>query len=290
MSNLDKLLKRWSAADAADDTARDCPPLPLLWYHVSEGDDLDPYTAHVPECPRCQHRLTILRAELAKAGAPLLPSKSGERTVTSNGLDRAGAPLLRGKGGGRTKMPGTLGERRKTIPFLLAASALAASIVLVVLLPTAPEVPSFVPLLNEFAEQVYSLPPDSPMRGVNRPPFNPGAPGTRQAERSSLDRLLADQRIIAALADQERFELEIRMELNNERLILDPDGRPTLAPTIDEATARRLTDLLAKDRAATERLVDALLQALPDASESDRPALRRTLARYRAKAVFGIQN
>jgi hypothetical protein len=82
----------------------------------------------------------------------------------------------------------------------------------------------------------------------------------------------------------------IMLELLSGGLVLDADGQPVVAPDIDVATerGRKLADLVADDRAATERIVDAFIQAIPEASEKNRAALRRSLNRWRAKELFGI--
>ena len=249
--NLNDLLKRWAESEAATDAATDCPPISVLYYHETEDQDLGQYTDHVATCKRCQKRLTLIRTELTRA-----------RDVQPAVLRLSSA--MRWGGG---------------------ALALAASVALVfVLWPSANGGP-FDAQVAAFANYAYRSGLET--RGDGTPSNQPLA----EAPEEWITEMLGTKQAHDALGDRFISDGLILGELRSGGLVLDADGLPAVAPNIDVGTARGqdLADLIEEDRDATERMVDALVRALPEASEKDRTALRRALNRWRAKNVFGIK-
>ncbi|MEE9293917.1 MAG: hypothetical protein V3W34_02985, partial [Phycisphaerae bacterium] len=182
--NLDELLRKWAEAEAAIDIGRDCPPLSILWYHQTEGQELAQHAEHVATCPRCQKRLDFIRTELAKAhglravgpdrreypipagrsGADTPPGVADERTDipspqgVADGLADAGAPHVAPPlvGGAGYSIPSRGGGRTRRLPlFKLGALAAAASIALVFFIWPGAESRSFDAEIALFAEHAY---------------------------------------------------------------------------------------------------------------------------------------
>lgn len=248
--DLDKLLRKWATAEADADATRDCPTLSILWYHESDGQDLGQHAEHVPDCPRCQKRLALIRTELAHT--------RGLRVV----------------GGGR----------RAFIPTMLKVGAVAASIALVFTLWSTADAVSFDADIALFASSAYSIPDAGATRGHTATPS-----ATVEPELDWVAQALSDESVQAAVTSQRETLGEILFELSAVRLTFDAERGLAVAPTIDEPTARALGlfDFVTTDREATERIVDALVRTLPGASPDHRSALRRALYNWRMKNVFG---
>ena len=250
--NLDDLLQKWAEAERAGDIGQDCPDLSVLFYHATEGQHLGEHSDHVAACPRCRKRLDLIHRELAQA----------------RGLRVLGVPVPR------------------PVRWAGGVLALAASIALVFALWPEPTPEDHVAVFAPFA---YAPPDDATMRGEGVSTSQPddatgGMPDW-------VAQVLADEQVKQAIDDQEGDRLRLRYELGTGRLIFDPDRGLILAPDREKDSARDqvLEGLVTRDRQATDRIVDALIRLLPEASEKNRPAIRRALNDWRAVHDFGIQ-
>ncbi len=105
-----------------------------------------------------------------------------------------------------------------------------------------------------------------------------------------LQALRDDEQAEQAVSDRVAGEAILLQERDKGRIAI-VDGRPTIAPdaVLKPAKRQRLTGQLKEDDDVCERIVDALIRHLPDASEHDRADLRRALDRWRATEVFGAE-
>ncbi len=279
---LDNFLKQWAEHEALGDAGKDCPAVSVLWLHATQDQPLGEHEAHVQDCARCRKRLDLIHSEL-EASAPVLVGD----TVTSqraagfpSGLSLRVEDSLRDLPG--EKIAPT---RRFPIVWLTGALAAAACLTLLVLNWQQESTDS-----ERFAPQIALLfsapdPQGAPIfRGPNdAPPTTPGDSG------GWLQALLDDEQAEEALSDLV-FSGQILLQGQQTGRIVVIDGRPTIAPHAGLAPAKRerLARQLKADDDACERIVDALIRHLPDATENDRADLRRALDRWRAKKVFGI--
>ncbi len=250
--NMDDLLKKWAAAERAGELGKDCPELSVLFYHVTEGRHLDEHADHVAACPRCRKRLDLIRRELARL----------------RGLRVLGVQV------------------RRPVRWAAGFLALAASIALVFALW--PE-PSYEAPVAVFARFAYLRPDDATLRGGGTSTARPGDSIAGMPD--WVRQVLADEQVKQALREQKSVSGKIRLELRYERLLFDQDLGLTVAPGVDRDSdhGRLLGDWVMRDRKATERIVDAIIQHLPGATETDRSAIRRALNDWRAAEDFGMR-
>ncbi len=259
---LDALLRSWGEADFADDVGRDCPPLSVLWYHEADGRDLGDQADHVAGCGRCARRRGLIRAELARAKVPRvlrMPVRSPVRW-----------------GGG--------------------ALALAASIALAFVLWPQAEQPSLEDQIAVLWRYGFAEDDNGASRGAESTGVAPPLAGGVEPEVDAMPEWVAgvraDPDVRSALEALSDNEVEILSASRAGEITLDPDTGLNLSPDFDAPTARTegLLNWIERDRQTIDQVVEALLRHLPDASQSDRAAVRQAVNRRRATQVFGRLN
>ena len=249
--SMDDLLKKWTEAERAGDIGRGCPELSVLFYHVTEGQHLGEHSDHVTACPRCRKRLDLIHREVAQA----------------RGLRVLGVPV------------------RRPVRWAGGVLALAASIILVFALWPEPTPDAKVAIFAPFA---YAWPDDATMRGEGTSPSQPADP--TQGMPDWVVQVLSDEQVKAAIDEQRARSGKVMYELRTTgRLMFDQDGGLTIAPDVDRDSeiGQRLDVLVTRDRQATERIVDALIRFVPEATRKNRSAVRRALNHWRATDLFG---
>lgn len=268
--DLERLIKAWYERQSPKGEMPstmpnpDCPPLALLWRHYAEGQALDEYEEHVGECGRCRRICEIIERERSREVTPLERRPWTVRRVAAVGAALAAAAciaLVFVSWPGRSPDAKIASRSGRTFDAEIAAFAERAD------------------LLSETTVTLRGGGEDSP--ALDRP-----------REPDWIAQVLAEPDVKAAIVEGHPAIDEAKMvfELGQGGgLQLDSDGRVVLAEGMDEPSAKRdgLTDLIERDNAACERIVDALMRHLPDVTEKDRPAVRRSLNRWRAKNVFG---
>lgn len=256
-TQLEQLIREWYRQGLSDTeegqlTASEaCPPLTLLWRHVAEHRPLGEYDDHVADCDRCRRLTAIIEKERSRLEAmPAAAVAAGRRT-----LSRVGG--------------------------LLALAACVAFVV--VSWPQASFDGRIATLWKNYDYQSSALSPD---RGRDAT-----TPGRQQPDQPEWVRaLLADDEARRALDRQSRLGGRLLLEITGQRIRVDPNGRLSIAPGLEEDVVGvlGLEDLIQEDNALTDRIVDALMRYIPGASDKDRPALERAFRHWRAENVFGV--
>ncbi len=251
--DLDSLLKKWSQAELATDVARDCPPVSVLWYHECENESLGQYAEHVSTCVRCEKRLTLIRKELTEA----------------HGLQSVGRR--------RSERPT---RRVRPVLFKIGVLAAAASIAVVFIIYPSANDKSFDNQIAVFSRLADAARSGGATRGDAGEPITGDSPD----QPAWVTQALADPQVESPLKELSANVPPIMSGLCNGELALDAEGRVSATPI---ARDKELLDMPGRERCAIDTLVDALLRHLPGATESDRPAVRRALLRWRAINDFG---
>ncbi len=251
--DLERLIGEWYQRDSLGGAelrltpSADCPPLTRLWQHHAEEQPLGEYEEHVERCDRCR-----------RLGGMMVRERG--RSVVAVGA--------RGRG------------RRWQY---VAGPALAAAACVAFLFVGWPQ-RDLAADVAAFAERAYAPIGVSSMRGGESEATSEGD----EADPAWLAGVLTDPVVIDATDTQEDEAGDLLLEIGWNRIRVDRDGRLTISPNVDDPTLRaELAAMIDRDTRATEQIVDVLLRYLPGASEKDRLAVRRAIARSRAKNVFG---
>jgi hypothetical protein len=246
---LDNLLKQCAEHEALGDPGKDCPAVSVLWLHATEDQPLGDHDAHVQDCARCRKRLELIHCELQLETVPTASRPTVFR-----------------------------------LPMIAGALAAAACLTLLVLNWQLESTDSggFYGRVARYLDDAGSAARPI-LRGPNDAPTT--TPGDTDVW---VQALRDDKQAEQALSDRDYYEKILLQQREKGRIVVI-DGRPTIAPDAVMKPAKRetLTRQLEDDDDACERIVDALIRHLPDATENDRAELRRALDCWRAKRVFG---
>ncbi len=275
---------------------RACPPVSDLWLHASEAKPLNTHEAHLQDCPRCRKHLQLIRRELEgttpstadRTAGPQGAAGFSPRGITgATGDLPASAMSDQGAAGfsPRDAAPAkSVQPYRFPIVWIAGGLAVAASLTLLVLIW-----PELTRDTGRFGSQIAMVFNAVDLHGSSQPR---GAEGDRAFPAADqpewLQSLRSDRAAAQAFSEHVLLEPTLFTEYSAGRLQLR-DNRLHLAPKIDEQSfkGRQLIEWLKQDNELCEKIVDALIRHLPDASENNRAQIRSALDHWRANQVFG---
>ena len=227
----------------------------------------------------------------ARRAAGILDRVARERAAVAAAAEEAagpgaGAPSFaqRRVGDGRRQW----GGRRPARPVCAAAGLLAAACIALLVIPWSGPVPAFDAEVGAFVEWAYMT--SSPVRGQGEEAeARRSGQQTRRVPPAWVEAVLDEPGVRDALATHDWTQGTILIALSRGGLRLDRAGQPVLADGIDQASPAGgpVLELIERDRAACETIVQGLVRHVPGAKPEDRARLAEALNRYRAEHVFG---